>query len=195
MFDHETARYDTDTCSRLTLDIIGPAAMGRDFRSLQNSDNPVAESFLRILEPTTEKMAFLAMNFTLPQWIAQRVPWRLNKVVADETSFLRSLCNDIVREKRETLAASKLSAKDLEADILGTMMLGGDFSDTELVDQMLTFLAAGVCFLFLRPRQLLILPARNHSQCPDLGLLLVDPTSGDSGKTPRGDPREDSLCR
>ncbi|KAJ5226582.1 uncharacterized protein N7469_006588 [Penicillium citrinum] len=129
--------------SRLTLDIIGPAAMGRDFRSLQNSDNKVAESFLNILEPTTEKMAFLAMNFILPQWIAQRVPWRLNKVVADETGFLRDLCNDIVREKRTSLAQSKASAKDLEADILGTMMLGGDFSDTELVDQMLTFLAAG----------------------------------------------------
>jgi len=118
--------------------------MGRDFRSLQNSDNKVAESFLNILEPTTEKMAFLAMNFILPQWIAQRVPWRLNKVVADETGFLRDLCNDIVREKRTSLAQSKASAKDLEADILGTMMLGGDFSDTELVDQMLTFLAAGV---------------------------------------------------
>ncbi|KAJ5112021.1 hypothetical protein N7532_000066 [Penicillium argentinense] len=129
--------------SRLTLDIIGPAAMGRDFRSLQNTDNKVAESFLNILEPTTEKMAFLAMNFTLPQWIAQRVPWRLNEVVANETGFLRNLCNDIVREKRVALTESKASAKDLEADILGTMMLGGDFSDTELVDQMLTFLAAG----------------------------------------------------
>lgn len=118
--------------------------MGKDFRSLQNSENKVAESFLRILEPTTEKMAFLAMNFVLPQWIAQRVPWRLNKVIADETGFLRELCNDIVREKREDLASSKASAQDLEADILGTMMLGGDFSDTELVDQMLTFLAAGV---------------------------------------------------
>ncbi|KAJ5684864.1 uncharacterized protein N7477_001209 [Penicillium maclennaniae] len=129
--------------SRLTLDIIGPAAMGRDFRSLQNLDNRVAESFLNILEPTTEKMAFLAMNFTLPQWIAQRVPWRLNQVVANETGFLRNLCTDIVIEKRKFLADSKASAKDLEADILGTMMLGGDFSDTELVDQMLTFLAAG----------------------------------------------------
>jgi cytochrome P450 len=118
--------------------------MGRDFCSLQDKDNRVAESFLNILEPTTEKMAFLAMNFTLPQWIAQRVPWRMNDVITNETNFLRNLCNDIVREKRQTLAASKASAKDLEADILGTMMLGGDFSDTELVDQMLTFLAAGV---------------------------------------------------
>lgn len=136
--------------SRLTLDIIGPAAMGRDFCSLQDKDNRVAESFLNILEPTTEKMAFLAMNFTLPQWIAQRVPWRMNDVITNETNFLRNLCNDIVREKRQTLAESKASAKDLEADILGTMMLGGDFSDTELVDQMLTFLAAGVSTSHLR---------------------------------------------
>jgi cytochrome P450 len=99
-------------------------------------------------------MAFLAMNFTLPQWLAQRVPWRLNQVIANETGFLRNLCNDIVREKREMLAASKASAKDLEADILGTMMLGGDFSDTELVDQMLTFLAAGVSLPLLSKRQI-----------------------------------------
>lgn len=122
--------------------------MGRDFRSLQSPDNKVADSFLEILEPTREKMAFLAMNFTLPQWIARRVPWRLNNVVARETGFLRSLCNDIVREKRTSLATSKASAKDLESDILGTMMLGGDFSDTELVDQMLTFMAAGVSLFY-----------------------------------------------
>lgn len=131
-------------CSRFTLDIIGPAAMGRDFRSLQNSDNRVAESFLNILEPTPEKVAFLAMNFMLPQSIAQRIPWKMNDLITSETNFLRDLCNDIVREKRQSLTESKASAQDLEADILGTMILGGDFSDNELVDQMLTFLAAGV---------------------------------------------------
>ncbi|KAJ5557468.1 hypothetical protein N7494_001383, partial [Penicillium frequentans] len=87
--------------SRFTLDIIGPAAMGRDFRSLQNSDNRVAESFLNILEPTPEKVAFLAMNFMLPQSIAQRIPWKMNDLITSETNFLRDLCNDIVREKRQ----------------------------------------------------------------------------------------------
>ncbi|RHZ62720.1 hypothetical protein CDV55_106203 [Aspergillus turcosus] len=129
--------------SRLTLDIIGPAAMGRDFRSLHNPENKVADSFLAILEPTKEKMAFLAINFILPQWFARRLPWRLNKVIDTETGFLRDLCKDIVREKRKTIVSSKMTAKELEADILGTMMVGGDFTDDELVDQMLTFLAAG----------------------------------------------------
>ncbi|KAH1355451.1 hypothetical protein KXW75_002462, partial [Aspergillus fumigatus] len=129
--------------SRLTLDIIGPAAMGRDFRSLHNPENKVADSFLAILEPTKEKMAFLAINFILPQWFARRLPWRLNNVIDTETGFLRDLCKDIVREKRNTIVSSNMTAKELEADILGTMMVGGDFTDDELVDQMLTFLAAG----------------------------------------------------
>ncbi|KAA8644898.1 hypothetical protein EYZ11_007489 [Aspergillus tanneri] len=127
--------------SRLTLDIIGPAAMGRDFRSLQNPENKVADSFLAILEPTREKMAFLAVNFALPQWLVRHIPWRLNRVVDTEIGFLRQLCHDIVKEKRAAIADSK--AQELEADILASIMLSGDFSDEELVDQMLTFLAAG----------------------------------------------------
>ncbi|KAJ5951503.1 uncharacterized protein N7479_009916 [Penicillium vulpinum] len=141
--DQEGKIEMAEWASRLTLDIIGPIAMGRDFGSLHNKRNKVADSFAKILEPTKEKMAFLVMNFALPQWMAKRVPWRMNDVLSTETAYLRRTCGEIVREKRATLAGSKLSAQDLEADILGTMMLGGDFSDTELVDQMLTFLAAG----------------------------------------------------
>ncbi|PGH31459.1 hypothetical protein GX50_05754 [[Emmonsia] crescens] len=129
--------------SRLTLDIIGPAAMGRDFRSMQTSEHAVADAFLSILEPSKEKMAFLSVNFVFPQWFTQRLPWGLNKVITDNTDLLRTLCLEIVQEKKATLISSKVTAKELETDILGTMMVGGNFSDDELVDQMLTFLAAG----------------------------------------------------
>ena len=117
--------------------------MGRDFRSLQNLDNRVADSFLAILEPSKEKMAFLAINFMFPQWLIQRLPLRLNGVINEETGFLRNLCKDIVREKRTMITETKATSQTLEADILGTMLLGGDFTDDELVDQMMTFLAAG----------------------------------------------------
>ena len=118
--------------------------MGRDFCSLQNSENKVADSFLAILEPTKEKMAFLTVNFILPQWFARRIPWRLNKVIDDEVGYLRDLCKGIVLDKRAAMTATKATAAELEADILGSMMMSGDFTDDELVDQMLTFLAAGV---------------------------------------------------
>ncbi|KAH8692250.1 putative cytochrome P450 monooxygenase [Talaromyces proteolyticus] len=129
--------------SRLTLDIIGPVAMGRDFQSLTHKENKVADSFLRILEPTKEKLIFLAVNFIFPQWFASRLPWKLNRVVNEETGYLRSVCHEIVQEKRRALQSQKADTSELDADILGTIMLRGEFSDDELVDQMLTFLAAG----------------------------------------------------
>ncbi|KAK2807026.1 hypothetical protein FQN50_005600 [Emmonsiellopsis sp. PD_5] len=129
--------------SRLTLDIIGPAAMGRDFQSLQASTHAVADAFMSILEPTKEKIAFLGVNVILPQWFTRRLPWKLNQVVEENIGFLRRLCLEIVQEKKAALASNKFTAEDLESDILGTMMVGGDFTDDELVDQMLTFLAAG----------------------------------------------------
>lgn len=127
--------------------------MGRDFQSLTHSENKVADSFLAILEPSIEKIAFLAMNFSLPQWLVRRIPWRLNKLIDAEVGFLRDLCRQTVQDKRTALNPSKVNDKEaLEVDILGYMMQGGNFTDSELVDQMLTFLAAGVGqspFLFI----------------------------------------------
>jgi cytochrome P450 len=140
-----------DFGSRLTLDIIGPVAMGRDFQSLVNKENKIAESFLKIIEPSREKLIFFGVNLILPQWVARRIPWQMNRMVDQETGFLRTVCHDIVREKREALKSQKVGTEELEADILGTIMLRGEFSDDELVDQMLTFLAAGVCSISFRP--------------------------------------------
>ncbi|BDD57643.1 hypothetical protein MAP00_002990 [Monascus purpureus] len=41
-----------ETLSRLTLDVIGAAAMGRDFQSLTHDRNQVSDSFQVILEPS-----------------------------------------------------------------------------------------------------------------------------------------------
>jgi cytochrome P450 len=117
--------------------------MGRDFQSLTHSENKVADSFLAILEPSKEHIAFVAVNFTLPQWLVRRIPLRLNKVIDTEVGFLRDLCHQTVLDKR-TASNLKANEEPLEADILGSMIQGGDFTDSELVDQMLTFLGAGV---------------------------------------------------
>ncbi|QKX54221.1 uncharacterized protein TRUGW13939_01306 [Talaromyces rugulosus] len=129
--------------SRLTLDIIGPTAMGRDFQSLTSEENRVADIFLNILEPTWEKLFFLSVNFLLPQWFTTKIPWHLNKMINDDVGYLRSLCHEIVQEKRFSFKGKNIEKSPLETDILGTMIVRGEFSDSELVDQMLTFLAAG----------------------------------------------------
>lgn len=124
--------------------------MGRDFQSLTHKENKVADSFLAILEPSREKLIFLGVNFAFPQWFTRRIPWRLNRVLDEETGYLRQVCHAIVREKRVALNSHKVDGtqQQLDNDILGTIMLRGEFSDDELVDQMLTFLAAGVPYPF-----------------------------------------------
>lgn len=116
--------------------------MGRDFQSLTHDRNQVSDSFQVILEPSRDKIVFLALNFILPQWISRKLPLKLNGVLDTETGFLRRVCGEIVQEKR--FAMSRKSAEqEPEADILGSMLQNSDFTNSELIDQMLTFLAAG----------------------------------------------------
>lgn len=72
------------------------------------------------------------------------IPCKANIVLPRKVGYLRTVFHDILQEKRTQLALEKNQDKNIEGDILGTMMRGGEFTDNELVDQMLTILAAGV---------------------------------------------------
>ncbi|THC95055.1 hypothetical protein EYZ11_005450 [Aspergillus tanneri] len=128
--------------NRLTLDIIGPAAVGRDFQSLENENDPISQNFSAILKPSGELLLLFGASLLLPQWIVKSIPCKSNIVLPRKVRHLRTLFHDILTEKRAQLQSEK-SANEVDGDILGTMMRGGEFSDSELVDQMLTFLAAG----------------------------------------------------
>lgn len=94
-------------------------------------------------------LIFLALQIITPQWFAKHIPMRANKVVEDNTRFLRNLCGSILKEKHQALSEKKDTAAE-ETDILSNIINSGDFSDDEIVDQMLTMLAAGVSFLTLQ---------------------------------------------
>jgi cytochrome P450 len=128
----------------LTLDIIGPAAIGRDFQSLENENDPISQNFTAILKPSADLLFLFAVSLILPQWIVKSIPCKANIVLPRKVGYLRTVFHDILQEKRKQLALEKSQDKNIEGDILGTMMRGGEFTDNELVDQMLTILAAGV---------------------------------------------------
>lgn len=132
--------------SRLTLDIIGPTAMGKDFQSLTTEDNPIAAAFLEVLEPSRERLAFLGLHFALPEWIMRVMPGfsKTNEMLNRNEVFLRGLCLKIVQEKKEEVLRQE---KGKDYDILSQILKTEEFSDNEIVDQMLTFLAAGVSSL------------------------------------------------
>jgi cytochrome P450 len=131
----EIGRYST----QVTLDIIGLAGLGRDIGSLRHSDDELVQNYEEILEPTTEKAVYFLLHMIFPGWLVSALPWKLNDRVRITTSNLKRICTDFVVQKKSNM---KLASEE-SRDILSIMIRSNDFSDENLVDQLLTFLAAG----------------------------------------------------
>jgi cytochrome P450 len=129
----------THFSTQVTLDIIGLAGLGRDIGSLRNSDDALVENYEEILEPTTEKLVYFVLHLVFPAWLIKALPWKLNERVKVTTTNLNQICMDFVREKRLRMKTES----DESLDILAIMIRSQNFSDQGLVDQLLTFLAAG----------------------------------------------------
>ncbi|CAN9438240.1 unnamed protein product [Alternaria alternata] len=134
-----------DVCyyaTRVTLDIIGIAGMGRDLGSLYNKDDELAKNYQEILEPTPEKVLYYLTNVILPPWLVRKLPWRLHERVTVTTRNLRRICSELLVERKMKIRCEKAEGQE-SRDILSIMIRGNDQSDKNLVDQLLTFVAAG----------------------------------------------------
>jgi len=122
----------------VTMDIIGMAAMGRDFQSLRNTQDPLIQLYEELLEPTTEKQIYFVAQVFAPT-ITKYLPWKLNQRVNAITTGLTDICLKLVADKKVAMKTEPANHKD----ILSLLLKSENFSDHQLVDQMLTFLAAG----------------------------------------------------
>lgn len=120
--------------TQVTLDIIGLAGLGRDIKSLRNNDDELIKNYEEILEPSNEKAVYFLLHLLFPAWIINALPWKLNERVEITTGNLKRICNEFVRSKMESPDG---------VDILSIMRRSNNFSDEGLVDQLLTFMAAG----------------------------------------------------
>ncbi|KAI9688043.1 MAG: hypothetical protein M1822_001548 [Bathelium mastoideum] len=125
--------------NKVTMDIIGLAGLGREFNALKNSDDELIKTYEEILEPSNEKVLYFTLNILLGTQIVKLLPWRQNKRMRVTTSKLREICRQLVRDKRELIKRHDAE----QIDILSILIKSNDFSDDQLVDQLLTFLAAG----------------------------------------------------
>lgn len=123
---------------RTGLDIIGLAAAGIDFGSIQNADNPLANAY-NLLNPHPSDMLLVQVRSLIPEWIAANLPLARVRAVNKAKTVIRQACVDLVAEKKRKFA----NKEDLGFDIGSVALQSGRFSDENLVDQMLTFLSAG----------------------------------------------------
>lgn len=125
--------------NQVTMDIIGMAAMGRDFQSLKNGEDPLIVNYEELLEPTKEKNVYFLLNILLSPPVVAKIPWKLNDRAKVIQENIVNISLQLVREKKEKLKKGDDGSKDL----LSLLIRTNNFSDHQLVDQMLTFLAAG----------------------------------------------------
>ena len=133
-----------DWATRVTLDIIGEAGLGKDFGSLRNPNDKLVKNYNELLEPTAEKGLFFVVNLLLPRYIVRLIPWQLQRDLERIVKELTNYSLGIVHKRQTDLAQlEKQGAKSDAKDILTLLVQSGDFKDTELADQFLTFIAAG----------------------------------------------------
>lgn len=126
--------------TKVTLDIIGLAGLGIDFNALKNHDDPLVSLYEEILEPTTEKKFLCLLYLYFPEKLVRALPWEANHRLNLNTDRLREACRKLMAEKAKKV---KQEGDEEQKDILSGLLRSDLFSEEMLVDQLLTFLAAG----------------------------------------------------
>ncbi|KAH7109253.1 cytochrome P450 [Dendryphion nanum] len=125
--------------SRATLDIIGVAGMGQDFNAISDPDNELNLTYRTIFSPSAGSQAIQLLATFLPVWFLRILPLKRNEEMKGALATIKRVSADLIRAKRANL--EKGGRTDL--DILSVAIESGGFSDDDLVNQLMTFLAAG----------------------------------------------------
>ncbi|KAM0548806.1 hypothetical protein ACHAPJ_009662 [Fusarium lateritium] len=125
--------------SKVTLDIIGIAGLGRKFDAVEKKKDPLADIYEQLLEPDREKLIFAMLSLAVGLPIIRLIPWKMNTLFNYLTGSLNELCFPMLKEKK----AAIIEKADNHFDVLSLLIKSNNFSDEALKDQLLTFLAAG----------------------------------------------------
>ncbi|KAM3499357.1 hypothetical protein MY10362_007379 [Beauveria mimosiformis] len=130
--------------SLATLDIIGMAAMGRDFSAIRDPENPLVAQYTSVFEGQSLLRVFLVLGLVLPQWLIEELPIKRIRKFRDAMRAIRSVCQELIEEKRAKLQAQKQDkTAQPDVDILSIALESGQFTDVGLQNQLMTFFAAG----------------------------------------------------
>ncbi|KAI5466428.1 cytochrome P450 [Mariannaea sp. PMI_226] len=125
--------------SRVTLDIIGVAGMGRDFGAIRDENSPLSNTYRSVFKPSRQAQILNLLGLFVPLWLVNMLPVQRNGDIRQAASEIRAVCRDLIREKKLKM----VNKEEADVDILSVALESGGFTDENLVDQLMTFLAAG----------------------------------------------------
>ncbi|PBP19590.1 cytochrome P450 [Diplocarpon rosae] len=125
--------------SRATLDIIGVAGMGQDFGAIKDPDTLLNRTYRVVFKPSRQAAILGLLNIFLPSWFVRNLPVKRNGEIEAAAAVIRTTCRQLIRSKKDKLDKHELG----DIDILSVALESGGFTEEKLIDQMMTFLAAG----------------------------------------------------
>ena len=135
--------------SRATLDIIGIAGMDKNFDAIANPDSKLYATYQKVFQPTSGQQLVGLLSFFLPLWFVRSLPFAHNGTMAEAAATIRKICRELISQKQEKLKLTEKEVQEprlqgsIDKDILSVAMKSGHFTTENLVDQLMTFLAAG----------------------------------------------------
>ncbi|TQS36453.1 hypothetical protein Golomagni_03098 [Golovinomyces magnicellulatus] len=129
----------SDWASRATLDIIGIAGLGRDFDAIRDPNTSFNKTYRTVFKPSRQAKILGLLNVFLPGWIVEKIPISRNGQIEAAAAVIRDTCRSMIRLKKKKLQSNQLN----DLDILSIALQSGGFTEENLIDQMMTFLAAG----------------------------------------------------
>lgn len=125
--------------SRATLDIIGVAGLGQDFGAIKDPDTLLNKTYRKVFKPSRQAAILGLLNLFLPGWFVKNLPVKRNGEIEEAAGIIRETCRHLIRAKKDKLEKKELN----DIDILSVAIESGGFSEEKLIDQLMTFLAAG----------------------------------------------------
>jgi cytochrome P450 len=128
-----------DWASRATLDIIGVAGLGQDFGALKNPNTELNTTYRTIFAPSRAQQMLGLLSIIINPKIVQALPIKRNSDMVEAQRVIRSVSREIIRQKRAIMEKNEKR----NVDIISVALESGGFTEENLVDQMMTFIAAG----------------------------------------------------
>jgi cytochrome P450 len=128
-----------DWASRATLDIIGLAGLGQDFGALQNPDTELNTTYRKIFTPSKAQQRIGLLSMFIHPKIVQNLPIKRNDDMFEARRVIRSISRNLIRQKKAIMEKNEKR----NHDIISVALESGGFTEENLVDQMMTFIAAG----------------------------------------------------
>jgi cytochrome P450 len=128
-----------DWASRATLDIIGVAGLGQDFNAIQDPNTELNTTYRKIFAPSKAQQTLALLSMFIHPKIVQRLPIKRNDDVVEAQRVIRSVSRGLIRQKKEIMEKNEKR----NIDIISVALESGGFTEENLIDQMMTFIAAG----------------------------------------------------